>query len=360
MNKVNVDLNNRSYDIFIGSGILTDLGQEMANLSPGKKVLLVTNTSVAPLYTSEVLSGLKYSGCEVSVLELPDGEYYKNLDTATSIYDAAVEAGLDRYSTIIALGGGVVGDMAGFAAATYMRGINFVQIPTTLLAQVDSSVGGKVAVNHPRGKNLIGAFYQPKLVWADVATLKTLPMREIKAGLAEVIKYGVINDEDFFAYLENHVDELSDLQEEALIKIVEKSCEIKAQVVSADEQEQGVRAILNFGHTIGHALEAATHYKQFRHGEAVAIGMVGAAYVAHEMGMLSTHERDRIKELIARMGLPISYSDISWETIWHHMQADKKVKNGEIIFVLPSRIGTVEIVPVEKKIIKKAVLAIEE
>jgi 3-dehydroquinate synthase len=265
---------------------------------------------------------------------LPDGENYKSLNTAAQNYDAALEAGLDRQGIILALGGGVIGDMAGFAAATYMRGIRFVQVPTTLLAQVDASVGGKVAVNHPRGKNLIGSFYQPDLVFIDIDTLDTLPEREILSGLSEVIKYAIIADGDFFSYLEKNVNIKEMRGKEFYIDIVEKSCSIKAQVVSRDEREGNIRAILNFGHTIGHGLEAATHYQVFRHGEAVAIGMIGAACISRKMGLISPLEVERIKNLITYLGLPGHFSGINWEEIWYHMQADKKARDGNINFIL--------------------------
>jgi len=355
MKKVEVALGNRSYQINIGSGNLTWIAKEMCELGLSGKILIVTNTVVGPLYEGLVSDKLKDQGFSVHTIVLPDGENYKSLDIAARIYDHAIEFGLDRYSSILALGGGVIGDMAGFAAATYMRGINFIQVPTTLLAQVDASVGGKVAVNHPRGKNIIGAFYQPRLVLIDVNTLKTLDHREKRSGFAEVIKYGVISDKKFFTYLEehplsNHIND-KDYWED----IVEKSCAIKAQVVSQDELEHGLRAVLNFGHTIGHGLEAATSYQEYRHGEAVAIGMVGASFIAREMGLLSSHEAERIKEQIAISGLPVYFSGIGWEELWFHIQADKKAQDGNINFILPTSIGSVVISPVDPAIIRKVV-----
>ncbi|MEL7567500.1 MAG: 3-dehydroquinate synthase [Dehalobacterium sp.] len=355
MKKVEVALENRSYQINIGSGNLTWIAKEISELGLKGKILIVTNTVVGPLYEEFVSQKLKDQGFSVQTIVLPDGENYKSLDIAARIYDSAIEFGLDRYSSILALGGGVIGDMAGFAAATYMRGINFIQVPTTLLAQVDASVGGKVAVNHPRGKNIIGAFYQPRLVLNDVNTLQTLDPREKRSGFAEVIKYGVISDKNFFSYLEEHPfsDYIND--KEYWKDIIEKSCAIKAQVVSQDELEHGLRAVLNFGHTIGHGLEAATSYRLYRHGEAVALGMVGAAFIAREMGLLSSREAKRIKELIAMSGLPVCFSEISWEELWFHIQADKKAQDGNINFILPTSIGSVVISTVDPLIIRQVV-----
>lgn len=355
MKKVEVALGARSYQIHIGSGILACIAEEMEMLGLKGKILVVTNTKVAPLYGGVVSHALKNYGYSAETMVLPDGESFKNLDTAARIYDRALDAGLDRHSAILALGGGVVGDMAGFAAATYMRGIHFIQVPTTLLAQVDASVGGKVAVNHPRGKNIIGSFYQPRLVLIDVDTLHTLSDREKRSGFAEVIKYGIIADKDFFAYLEENVSSHTTGGNDNWVDIVEKACIIKAQVVRDDERENGRRAILNFGHTIGHGLESATAYQVFRHGEAVAVGMVGAAYIAREMGMLSLAETERIKGLIAKAGLPVGYSGVTWEALWLHIQADKKAKDGNINFILPTSIGSVVIAPVDPFLIRRVV-----
>ncbi|ATW24005.1 3-dehydroquinate synthase [Candidatus Formimonas warabiya] len=355
MKKVKVSLTTRSYCILVGSGTLNSLAEELAKLGLKGKVLMVTNTTVEPLYGKILIDELTSSGYAVSSLVLPDGENFKSLETTAQIYDAILEAGLDRQGIILALGGGVIGDMAGFAAATYMRGINFVQVPTTLLAQVDASVGGKVAVNHPRGKNLIGSFYQPSLVFIDTATLDTLPVREILSGLSEVIKYGIITDPELFSYLEVNVIARGIRGKEFFIDIVEKSCAIKAKVVSRDEREENVRAILNFGHTIGHGIEAATHYQVFRHGEAVAIGMMGAACISREMGLISAPEVERIRSLIISVGLPVYFSGIAWEEIWYHMQADKKAKDGNINFILPTSIGSVVISPVDPHTIRKVV-----
>ncbi|MCR6545971.1 3-dehydroquinate synthase [Dehalobacterium formicoaceticum] len=351
MKKVEVLLGARSYQIQIGSKMLAHLGTELKKLKIPEKILIITNTTVAPLYGDVVAKTLREAGFALETLALPDGEDFKTLETVSRIYDHAVSFGLDRYGTMLALGGGVIGDMAGFAAATYMRGINFIQVPTTLLAQVDASVGGKVAVNHPRGKNLIGAFYQPKLVFIDIDTISTLESREIRSGMAEVIKYGVIADDQFFSYLEEHTV----YDDHFLTEIIEKSCTIKAQVVKNDELDQGQRAILNFGHTIGHGLEAATSYQVYRHGEAVAVGMVGAALIAQEMGLITKEETDRIKKLILRTGLPIRFTGVNWDELWFHIQADKKAQSGNINFILPTAIGSVQIAPVEPSLIRKVV-----
>jgi 3-dehydroquinate synthase len=353
MKKVELALGTRSYQIHIGINNLSRLGPEMRKLGLRGKVLIVTNTKVEPLYAESLIDTLKETGFSVHKAVLPDGENYKNLDNVAFIYDCAFNAGLDRQSSIIALGGGVVGDMAGFAAATYMRGINFIQVPTTLLAQVDASIGGKVAVNHPQGKNMIGAFYQPRMVFMDIATLLTLSSGEIRSGFAEIIKYGVISNHSLYSYLEEHpfLENIDNL--EYWMDVVEKSCLIKAQVVSKDEREQGLRAILNFGHTIGHGLEAATSYQKYSHGEAVAIGMVGAACIAREMGLISSGEEERIKNLIGKTGLPVSYSDISWDDLWFYIQRDKKAQDGNINFILPTSIGSIILSPVDSELMRK-------
>jgi 3-dehydroquinate synthase len=311
----------------------------------GKRVLVVTNPTVAPLYAAAVEESLAAAGFVVRRAEIPDGEEHKTLATVAALYDAALGAELERGDSVLALGGGVVGDIAGFLAATYMRGVAFVQVPTTLLAQVDSSVGGKVGVNHPWGKNLIGAFYQPRFVLADVRTLATLPLREVRAGLAEVIKYGVIHDAAFFAWLEANFEALLKLADAAVEQAVATSCAIKAAVVSADETEKGLRAILNFGHTLGHALEAATRYERFVHGEAVAIGMVFAARLARRLGYFEPAGVERIAALVRRAGLPDAIPpDIAPEALLDAMRRDKKVAAGQLTFILPEAIGKVRIV----------------
>jgi 3-dehydroquinate synthase len=317
----------------------------------GNRILVITNPTVRALYGGTVQKSLAAAGFVVCEIEIPDGEEFKTLDTVKELYGKALDIGLERGDAVVALGGGVVGDTAGFFAATYKRGVALVQVPTTLLAQVDSSVGGKVGVNHPRGKNLIGAFHQPRFVVADVTTLNTLPVREIRAGLAEIIKYGIIRDVRFFEWLENRLQNLLNLEQTALEHAVSLSCRIKADVVSADEREEGIRAILNYGHTVAHALEAVGCYHHFVHGEAVGVGMVAAARLAVRLGMLSVPEAERIAALVARAGLPVEIpAGMDAEEIISAMFHDKKVVENRLTFVLPEAIGRVRIahgVPVE-------------
>lgn len=344
MISVQVELGRRGYPIYIGGGLLDGLAEYIKGVNFGHKALLVSNRTVAALYGAKVSTGLSAAGLEVFPAEIGEGEEYKTLATAEKLYDLAFNSELDRSCPVVALGGGVVGDIAGFVAATYLRGVPFIQVPTTLLAQVDSSVGGKVAVNHPRGKNIIGAFYQPALVLADTACLRTLPPREIKSGLAEVIKYGVIADAGFWDWLEEHLDDLLSLDGEALARAVAVSCRIKAAVVAEDETEQGRRAILNFGHTVGHAVEALTGYTGYNHGEAVGIGMVCAARLAVRLGLLPRAEADRLAALIARAGLPTEVpGGLSAADLLESMRRDKKVLDGQLTFVLPVAPGRVEI-----------------
>ncbi|MGB4503755.1 MAG: 3-dehydroquinate synthase [Syntrophaceticus sp.] len=341
METLRVDLKERSYSIKIGAGNLEQLGEAMAAteaLQQVKSVLVVTNERVGPLYGEQVIRSLKQAGFTPLYYQLPDGEEFKTLESADKLYTEAIINGLDRQSAVIALGGGVVGDLAGFVAATYMRGISLVQIPTTLLAQVDSSVGGKVAVNHPLGKNMIGSFYQPQLVFIDVQVLKTLDPIEVRAGLAEVIKYGVIQDGDFFSYLEEHLEQILALDQGVLSYIIKKSCSIKARVVELDERENGMRALLNFGHTIGHALEALTSYRVYRHGEAVAAGMMVAADIAVGRDLLEKEDRDRLKNLLIRAGLPTTVP-IAATDILNVLPRDKKARHGRPRFVLPLALG---------------------
>ncbi len=338
---IEVDLKERSYPIIIGADNLEQLGEVMSACAPlrqVKSVLLVTNETVGPLYGKQVMNSLERAGFAPRYYQLPDGEEYKSLDSACKLYTAAIEAGLNRLSAVTALGGGVVGDLAGFVAATYMRGISFVQIPTTLLAQVDSSVGGKTGVNHPLGKNMIGSFYQPRLVFADVRVLKTLDPAEMRAGLAEVIKYGVIRDEEFFRYIEEHLEQVLALDDGVLSYVVKKSCLIKAGIVEEDERENGMRALLNFGHTIGHALEALTSYRRYRHGEAVAAGMAVAADIAVGRGLLNKEDSERLKNLLSRAGLPITVPFSASEII-KVLPRDKKALEGRPRFVLPLALG---------------------
>lgn len=344
METVKVELGERSYDIIIGSGLLDGIGARLKAYGPSPKAALVSNPTVFALYGKRVAGSLKKAGFNLEHVIIPDGEEYKNLETLKRIYDELLKHGLDRKSALIALGGGVVGDIAGFAASTYMRGISYVQIPTTLLAQVDSSVGGKTGVDHKLGKNMIGAFWQPGLVLIDVATLKTLPKKQLLAGLAEVIKYGVIYDSELFEFLEANRDRILNLDNEAITHIIRRSCEIKADVVSKDERESGLRAILNYGHTIGHAVETATGYTRYLHGEAVAIGMHLEAKLSQLLKGIDDGQVFRIKALIDSYGLPSEIpGDINRDDILSSMQLDKKAVAGKLKFILPERIGAVRI-----------------
>ncbi|NLO80907.1 MAG: 3-dehydroquinate synthase [Xanthomonadaceae bacterium] len=335
MRTLNVDLGARSYPIYIGTGLLrADL---IAPHIPGRHVLIVTNDSIAPLYLERAQAML--SGFDTASLVLPDGERHKTLETVSRIYDVLLQRRMDRQTTLIALGGGVIGDMVGFAAATYQRGVHFIQIPTTLLAQVDSSVGGKTGVNHPLGKNMIGAFYQPRAVLADMDTLTTLPPRELRAGLAEVIKYGLIMDAEFLDWLEGHMPQLLAMEHDALAVAVERSCRNKAAVVGCDEREAGERALLNLGHTFGHAIETATGYESWLHGEAVAAGMHMAAYMSQELGWLSAAEVERVRQLLLAAELPVRPPAIAPERFRELMAVDKKALAGRLRLVLLKALG---------------------
>jgi 3-dehydroquinate synthase len=337
MKTLSLDLGERSYPIYIGQGLL-GRSELLAPHIGGSRVVIVTNETVAPLYLDRLsVSVARYRPVHVV---LPDGEQYKTLDVVNRIYDALLESRCDRKTTLIALGGGVIGDMAGFAAATYQRGVAFIQIPTTLLAQVDSSVGGKTGVNHPLGKNMIGAFHQPRCVVIDTDTLNTLRDNELSAGLAEVIKYGLINDPKFFEWLEKNIDALLARDAAALSYAIERSCKNKATVVAADERESGQRALLNLGHTFGHAIETGSGYGSWLHGEAVAAGMVMAADLSQRLGWLSAAEKERIESLIVRAHLPIR-SPVALDTarMLELMAVDKKVLDGKMRLVLLRRIG---------------------
>jgi 3-dehydroquinate synthase len=336
VNTLTVELAERSYPILIGPGLLGNPALLDEHIPRGT-VLLVSNTTVAALYGA----ALKRALGDRPIVEaiMPDGESHKTLATLARILDVAVTNRLARDCTVVALGGGVVGDLAGFAAACYLRGVDFVQVPTTLLAQVDSSVGGKTGVNHPGGKNLIGAFHQPIAVLADTDTLATLPPRELRAGLAEVIKYGLIHDAAFFDWLEVNIDRLLAGNPEALTHAIRRSCEVKAEIVGRDERERGDRALLNLGHTFGHAIESATGYSTWLHGEAVGAGMLMAAAMSRECGFLSAADVARLRALLHRVGLPIAAPDVSAAAALEHMKIDKKVKAGRMRFVLLKRIG---------------------
>ncbi len=340
METLNVNLGDRSYPIYVGAGILDSLGQRLRESGLAGKVAVVTNPTVAQLYLDAVHGALDYAGFEVVPILVPDGEEHKSSKSLTTIYDRLIAERCERKSSVLALGGGVIGDLAGFAAATYLRGVPYVQVPTTLLAQVDSSVGGKTGVNHENGKNLIGAFYQPKLVLIDVNVLASLPQRELLAGLAEVIKYGIIEDPQLFGDLEKKLTKIVALDRDLLQRIIVTSCSIKARIVEMDEREENQRAVLNFGHTIGHALEAATDYRQFLHGEAVAVGMVKAAMLSMQLGFCDQQSFERILKIITEAGLPSEIpAGVSLQSVIQAIQLDKKAAEGRIKFVMSEGIG---------------------
>ncbi len=337
MKTLTVDLADRSYPIFIGESLISNSDLYSPYIK-GKQVMIVTNTTVAPLYLEQVKSAL--SDYDVDEVILPDGEQYKNLDTLNLIFDALLEKRHNRTTTLIALGGGVVGDMTGFAASCYQRGVDFIQVPTTLLSQVDSSVGGKTAVNHPMGKNMIGAFYQPKCVIADISVLATLPQRELSAGIAEVVKYGLICNNEFYLWLDENVEALASYDTVALSRAVELSCLDKAAVVAQDEKEGGIRAILNLGHTFGHAIETNQGYGVWLHGEAVAAGMVMAADLSWRLGNISQQDVQRLQGMLKRAQLPcVPPKEMSNQDFIDLMQVDKKVLDGKLRLVLLTAIG---------------------
>jgi len=338
MQTLTVGLGERSYPIFIGSGLLGQ-AELLQRVLPRKRVAIVTNTTVAPLYLEKLRQTLQAIGVSNMPIILPDGEQYKNSATLNLIYDALLTNRCERTTPLIALGGGVIGDMTGYAAATYLRGVPFIQIPTTLLAQVDSSVGGKTGINHPLGKNMIGAFYQPQLVLADTDTLDTLPDNELAAGIAEVIKYGLIRDLPFFEWLEQNMDKLLARDTEALQYAIARSCRNKAEIVAADERESGERALLNLGHTFGHAIESGMGYGNWLHGEGVAAGTVMAADLSQRLGWIGAPDMARIRSLFERAGLPTIAPDLGAEKYLELMGLDKKVEGGKMRFVLLREIG---------------------
>lgn len=339
MQTLTVSLGERSYPIHIGAGLISRPDLILPHLKR-KQVAIVTNTTVAPLYLAKLAEPLKQAGVDVIEVILPDGEAYKNSETLNLIYDALLKHRAERSTTLIALGGGVIGDLTGFAAATYQRGVPFIQVPTTLLSQVDSSVGGKTGINHPLGKNMIGAFYQPQLVLADTDTLKTLPPRELSAGIAEVIKYGLIRDTDFFDWLETNMSKLMALDEAVVSYAIYRSCQNKAEVVAADERENGERALLNLGHTFGHAIETAMGYGNWLHGEAVAAGTMQAAALSLKMGWLTAYEVARIEAIFKASNLPTQAPSLGANQYLELMQSDKKVQDGKIRLVLQKGIGS--------------------
>ncbi|SHG66820.1 3-dehydroquinate synthase [Thermosyntropha lipolytica DSM 11003] len=356
MQNLRVELGERSYTISIEAGILGRTGEIISDLTPARQVLLVSNPTVFPLYGDKVISSLHKAGFEVEVALMPDGEVYKNMEEALKVLDKAVDFNLERTGIIAALGGGVVGDLAGLVAAVYQRGINFVQIPTTLLSQVDSSVGGKVAVNHPRGKNLIGAFHQPLAVIIDPLTLHTLSEREYKSGLGEVVKYGLIYDESFFAFLENNASAVKERRGEIIAELIYRSCRIKSMIVEKDEKEQGIRALLNLGHTFGHALEKITDYKAYSHGEAVAMGTVAASLLARERGYITEEVFKRILNLYRILDIYKEFPPFDPEVVYAAMLNDKKVMYGKMRLILPAGIGQAVIADdVEKEEIIRAI-----
>lgn len=343
---IQVTLPHTSYNIITSPNSLGNVGRHLTSLKLGQKILVISNPDIFDYYGETVINSLNEAGFKVFSHLIPAGETYKTLESISQVYDIALKHRLERTSTLLALGGGVIGDMTGFAAATWLRGINFVQVPTSLLAMVDASIGGKTGVNHPQGKNLIGAFYQPRLVFIDPMVLKTLPVREFRAGMAEVIKYGVIWNPNLFNQLEaqKKLDSLDNINLEILQEIIEQSCQAKVDVVNQDEKEAGLRAILNYGHTIGHAIESLTGYSQINHGEAVALGMVAAGKIAVKLGMWTEEMAQRQENLLKKSALPVSLDNhLNLENIIETLQLDKKVKGGKVRFILPTKIGKVEI-----------------
>lgn len=344
MERINVNLGDRSYPISIGAGLLND--PAMFSSVHSRQVVVISNETVLPLYGEQVTATLNVAGASsIATLSLPDGEKYKSLETFNTINTFLLERSYGRDVVIVALGGGVIGDVVGFAAACYHRGVDFIQVPTTLLSQVDSSVGGKTAVNHPLGKNMIGAFYQPKAVVIDTDVLNSLPEREFAAGVAEVIKYGIIADSAFFSWLETEMSALYALSPDALTYAIKRCCQIKADVVAEDEKESGVRALLNLGHTFGHAIEAEMGYGNWLHGEAVSAGTVLASETAHRHGLLSLENVNRITALLKNAQLPVKApTSMDYDAFIKHMMRDKKVLSGQLRLVLPTSIGSAEVV----------------
>lgn len=353
--KIEVDLGDRSYPIYVGSECIEDLGPVCRSHHIPDRIVLISDRNVAKLYLEPVAESLTRSDFHVTSIIIPPGENQKSLKTATKVYSEMLLSGVGRSSAIAALGGGVIGDFSGFIAATYHRGLKFIQIPTTLLSQVDSSIGGKVAVNHPLGKNMIGAFYQPVFVWVDLDFLSTLPKREIVCGLGEIVKYGIIEDPALFTFIEENLEALLKLEKSKILHVQHRCSSIKAQLTAEDEKEQGRRAILNCGHTIGHALEAASGYRLLKHGEAVLLGLVAESFIAHEKGLLQTHEYNRIRALIGRIPIKIKFSSLDLSKVIKTMEHDKKSLSGKKRFVLPIQIGATKVVDsVDRALIRKS------
>lgn len=354
LHQVPIELGDRSYPISIGSGLLGD-PSTWAQVPASTQALIVSNTTVAPLYAAKLAHAVSMRHRQVHVLALPDGEEHKTWQTLNLIFDTLLRSACDRKTVLYALGGGVVGDMTGFAAACYMRGVPFVQVPTTLLAQVDSSVGGKTAINHPLGKNMIGAFYQPRLVVCDLDTLATLPERELSAGLAEVIKYGPIADTAFLDWIEANIDGLMRREAGLLAHAVKRSCEIKAWVVAQDERESGVRAILNFGHTFGHAIEAGLGYGKWLHGEAVGCGMVMALHLSQRLGLVDEAFVQRVTALVRKAGLPVVGPALGADRYLELMQVDKKTEAGQLKFVVVDRPGSAAVRTAPEALVREVI-----
>ncbi|MBO6179276.1 MAG: 3-dehydroquinate synthase [Selenomonadaceae bacterium] len=355
MEKISVDVGYKNYYVVLGSNILDELENFLKGKKYSDKALIISDTNVFPLYGEKISEVFKKAGYTPLNHVVQAGESAKCLDVANDIYTKAISEKLDRKSLIVALGGGVVGDLAGFIASTFLRGVPFIQIPTTLLAAVDSSVGGKVGINHPLGKNLIGAFYQPDAVFIDVTFLKSLPEREVRTGFGEIVKYGIIGDENFVSYLEANSAKILDIDEDIYIKIISKSVRAKADVVMKDEKEGDLRRILNFGHTVGHAVEKETNFKKYNHGEAVAIGIVAAMKIGEILKLTDSEDTLRIENLLKSLNLPIRAEGVTIEGINAAMKNDKKAINGKIYFVLPNKIGRVIIETVEDNVVEEAV-----
>lgn len=342
--QIDVSLGERSYPIYFGNGLTSSFASVCQQHGIPRRVTVITDSNVSKYYLAPLEDNLRHFEFDVSSIVIPPGENQKTLHRAEVIFTSLLKDGTGRKSAIIALGGGVIGDLAGFIAATYQRGVVLVQVPTTLLSQVDSSVGGKVAVNHTLGKNMIGTFYQPRMVWVDAGTLRTLPKREIICGLGEVVKYGVVFDAEFFAFVEANLEKILALDPATVLSIQARCCELKAHVVSEDEREQGLRMVLNFGHTVGHALEAAGDYKVLKHGEAVLLGMLAESFIAREMGLLPADEHERIEQIIRRLPVKMNKSSFPQARVLKAMTRDKKSVEGKLRFVLPIRLGEVQIV----------------
>ncbi|MBI3003796.1 MAG: 3-dehydroquinate synthase [Ignavibacteriales bacterium] len=342
--QVDVSLGERSYPIYVGSDMVSSFAATCDKHGLSKNAVIITDSTVSKLYMKPLQKNLHHFGYQSAAIVIPPGEHQKSLARANSIFTTMLKSRVGRKTTVIALGGGVIGDLAGFVAATYHRGVPLVQIPTTLLSQVDSSIGGKTAVNHPLGKNMVGAFYQPKFVWADIECLKTLPQREVVCGLGEIIKYGIISDAELFSYLENNVENVLRLEQEAVLHVQARCSTIKAGLVSQDERESGVRVILNFGHTVGHGLEAAGGFKVLKHGEAVLLGMIAESFIAKELGMIDSAVFKIIATLIRRVPVKANLRLLKSARILKAMSHDKKSAAGEKRFVLPTKIGQVKVV----------------